>query len=77
MWAFLFTLYMAYNSGAQKPPGDVLTARLKGMLSPLDQGLVYTIMDAINVCPNIPEVPSQREEVLVFVKELIELHLPD
>jgi hypothetical protein len=38
---------------------------------------VYIIIDAIDECPNIPGVPSPREEVLELVKELVEARLPN
>jgi len=38
---------------------------------------VYIIMDAIDECPNIPGVPSPREEILELVKELVQARLPN
>jgi hypothetical protein len=38
---------------------------------------VYIIMDAIDECPNIPGVPSPREEVLELVKGLVVARLPN
>ena len=40
------------------------------------QNPVYIIIDAIDECPDIPGVPSPREDTLEFVKELVELRLP-
>jgi hypothetical protein len=37
----------------------------------------YIILDALDECPNISGVPSPREEVLDFVNELVDLHLPN
>ena len=34
-------------------------------------------MDALDECPDTPGVPSPRERVLRFVKELVDLHLPN
>jgi hypothetical protein len=34
-------------------------------------------MDAIDECPDIPGVPSPREDTLELLKELIELRLPN
>lgn len=70
----LSCLYSAHNRGAQMPSGSVLTQCLKDMLS-LCRNPVYIIMDAIDECPNIPGVPSPREEVLELVKELVEARL--
>jgi len=34
-------------------------------------------MDALDECPDTPGFPSPRERVLEFVKELVDLHLPN
>ena len=71
----LSRLYSAYNRGVQVPTGTVLTDCLKEMLSLPDQSPVYIIIDAIDECPDIPGVPSPREDTLELVKELLELRL--
>jgi len=71
----LSRLYSAHNRGAQTPSDGDLTQCLKDMLS-LCKNPVYIIMDAIDECPNIPGVPSPREEVLELLKELVEARLP-
>ena len=73
----LSRLYSAYNCGAQMPTGSVLTDCLKEMLSGHGQSPVYIIIDAIDECPDIPGVPSPREDTLELVKELLELRLPN
>jgi ankyrin repeat protein len=73
----LSCLYSAHNRGAQMPTGDVLTKCLKDMLSLPGQSPVYIILDAIDECPDIPGVPSPREDALELLKELIELRLPN
>jgi hypothetical protein len=73
----LSRLYSAYNHGAQMPTGSVLTECLKEMLSLPGQNPVYIIIDAIDECPDIPGVPSPREDTLEFVKELVDLRLPN
>ena len=72
----LSRFYSAHNRGLQTPSGGDLTQCLKDMLS-LCEDPVYIIMDAIDECPNIPGVPSPREEVLELVKELVEARLPN
>lgn len=72
----LSRLYSAHNRGSQMPSGGDLTQCLKEMLS-LCKDPVYIIMDAIDECPNIPGVPSPREEVLELMKELVEARLPN
>ena len=73
----LSRLYSTYNRGAQMPTGSVLTECLKEMLSLPSQNPVYIIIDAIDECPDIPGVPSPREDILELVKELVELRLPN
>jgi len=73
----LSRLYSAHNRGPQTPTGDVLTQCLKEMLSVPCKTPVYIIMDAIDECPNIPGVPSPREEILELVKELVQARLPN
>jgi hypothetical protein len=73
----LSRLYSVYNRGAQMPTGSVLTECLKEMLSLPGQSPVYIIIDAIDECPDIPGVPSPREDTLELVKELLELRLPN
>jgi hypothetical protein len=73
----LSRLYSGYNRGAQMPTGSVLTECLKEMLSLPGQSPVYIVIDAIDECPDIPGVPSPREDTLELVRELLELHLPN
>jgi hypothetical protein len=72
----LSRFYSAHNRGAQMPTCGVLTQCLKEMLSLPRKSPVFIIMDAIDECPNIPGVPSPREEILELVKELVEARLP-
>jgi hypothetical protein len=48
---------------------------LKEMLILDMQWPTYIIMDALDECLNLSTIPSQREEVLEFVDELVGLHL--
>ena len=73
----LSRFYSAHYRGAQIPAGGVLTQCLKEMLSLLSNSPVYIIMDALDECPNIPGVPSPREEILELVKDLVEARLPN
>ena len=73
----LARFYSAHNRGAQMPTGGVLAQYLKEMLSLPSKSPVYIIMDAIDECPDIPGVPSPREEILELVKELVEARLPN
>ena len=46
------------------------------MLTLLDEGPTYLIIDAVDEYPDISGIPSLRERVLQFVKELVNLGLP-
>ena len=50
---------------------------LNEMFALPDQGPVYIILDALDECPNTSGIPSPREEVLDFLKDLIGLQLPN
>jgi hypothetical protein len=47
------------------------------MLSLPSQDPVYLIVDGLDECPNNTGLPTAREEVLVLVKDLVDLHLPN
>ena len=73
----LSKLYSDNSSGLQKPDIDALKKCLANMLSLPGQGRVYIIVDALDECPNFPGTPSAREDVLEFVKEIVNLKLPN
>jgi hypothetical protein len=70
-------LYSVHDSGARQPSDDDLTKCLRGMLTVLDDRPCYLIIDAIDECPNTSGIPSPREQVLQFVKDLIDIGLPN
>jgi hypothetical protein len=72
----LHRIYVTHNNGAHKPTDDVLIQCLKEMLTLSNDRPAYIIMDALDECPNTFGMPSPREIVLDFVKELVELFLP-
>jgi len=73
----LSQLYDSHDRGTKQPSDDLLTRCLKQMLSIIDQGQIYIIMDALDECPDSSGIPSPRERVLLLVKELIRLNLPN
>ena len=73
----LHRIYVTHDNGAHKPTDDVLIQCLKEMLTSSNGYPTYIIMDALDECPNTLRVPSPREVVLEFVKELVELSLPE
>ena len=60
-----------------KPEIGTLKNCLADILSLPGQGQVYIIVDALDECPNSPETPSAREDVLEFVEEIVNLNLPN
>jgi hypothetical protein len=73
----LSRLYSEHDDGAQQPNHDILTRCLKEMLTLPDQRPIYLIIDALDECSNTSGIPSDRNQVLQLLKELIDLHLPD
>ena len=73
----LSDVYKAHNDGAYKPSTSTMIGCLKEMLALPDQGPVYIILDALDECPNTSGIPSAREEVLDFLKDLVGLRLPN
>ena len=75
----LSDLYSAHDEGKNQPNDSDLVKCLKQMLTLLstDQRPTYLIIDALDESPNTSGIPSSREKVLWFVKELVELRLPN
>jgi hypothetical protein len=69
--------YSEHDDGKHKPSDGTLTKCLTKTLSLIAQGPVYLIVDALDECPNNSGLPTAREEVLEFVKELVRLDLPN
>ena len=70
-------VYKAHNNGAYRPDAGAMSTCLKDMLALPDQGPVYIILDAIDECPNSSGIPSARKQVLDFLKDLVDLQLPN
>ena len=47
------------------------------MLTVVAESPIYVVMDALDECPDYSGLPTAREEVLVVLKELVGLHLPN
>ena len=73
----LSKLYSDNSRGLQKPGVGALKKCLADMLSLPGQGPIYIIVDALDECPNFPGTPSARENVLEFIKEIVNLKLPN
>lgn len=73
----LSDLYSAHNSGSREPSDDALVRCFKDIVKRPGQAPVYVIIDGVDECPNTFGIPSPREKVLMFVEELVNLHLPN
>ena len=73
----LSKLYSVHDCGKKQPSDSVLTKCLKDLLSLPDQRPIYLIVDALDESPNTSGFPSPRERVLQFLKELVDLRLPN
>ena len=71
----LSQLYHECGNGTRQPSDSALMRCLKRMLTLPNQPPVYLIMDALDECPNISGIPTPREQILDFVKELVGLSL--
>jgi hypothetical protein len=47
------------------------------MLTVVAENPIHVVMDALDECPDHSGLPTAREEVLVVLKELVGLHLPN
>ncbi|KAH9962804.1 NACHT domain-containing protein [Lactifluus volemus] len=76
----LFDLYSTHDNGEQQPSESALSHCLKSMFRVLGQVPIYLIIDALDECPNTSKsigAPRSRQKVLEFLKEIVELHLPN
>ena len=71
----LYKLYSNNSRGMQKPDVGALKKCLADMLRLPGQAPIYIIVDALDECPNFPGTPSARDNVLKFVKEIVDLKL--
>jgi hypothetical protein len=71
----LLRLYSDHDSGTRHSSDDLLTKCLKEMLTLSDQRQIYLVIDALDESLNTTGIPSPRERVLHFVKDLVNLRL--
>ena len=70
-------VHKAHNNGTYKPSNKTMITCLNDMLVLPGQGPVYIILDALDECPNISKFPTERGEVLNFLKDLVGAQLPN
>jgi hypothetical protein len=73
----LSNLYSDYDEGKIQPSDSDLAKCLKEMVTLPVQRPTYLIIDALDESPNTPGIPSPRERVLQFVRELVEICSPN
>ena len=70
-------VYSAHGNGTRQPTNAVLMNCLREMLTVVAERRIYLVMDALDECPDHTGFPTAREEVLVVLKGLVELYLPN
>ena len=75
----LSKLYSDCVSGTRKPTNSAASACLTDMLKLPGQCHIYIIVDALDECPasNLSGGTPAREEVLEFIKEVVDLKIPN
>jgi len=73
----LFRLYSSHKRGVRKPDDRAMIVCLKEMLTLNEQCPTYIILDAIDECPLRSNVGSPRDDLLDFINELVDFHLPN
>jgi hypothetical protein len=73
----VYDFYTAHRSGDQHASDNELAQLLKQILALPEQPTVYVVIDALDECPTTGNLPSPREEVLVLVKDLVGLQIPN
>ena len=71
----LFNFYAEHDKGSRDPSDDALARCLKSLLKLHRLAPVYLVVDALDECPSTSAIPSPRDEVLNFIKELIETQI--
>src|SRR5579863_3322894 len=72
----LANFYLDHINGSRQPSDDALVECLQEILKLQGQAPVYLIVDTLDECP-ITSLPSPRDDVLVFVEELINSEVPN
>ncbi len=70
-------IYSTHGKGTQQPSIGVLTKCLHDMFFVVAQRPVYLIVDALDECPNISELPTPRTVLLRLLEDLVDLHIPN
>ena len=72
----LSSIHSSHGDGSREPSIVTLLGCLKTILALQGRAPLYIVVDALDECPNLYGLRTQRQEVLEILKELIELKLP-
>ena len=70
-YGLLSQSYCNHNDGTEVPSEDALVSCLKLTIKLLGREPVYLIIDGLDECLNTTGTPSEREKVLVLLRDLI------
>ena len=76
-WAILSDFYLAYDNGFKHASDSELIQCIKTMVEFQNQAPTYIIIDGVDECSTSTGMPSPRDNVLGFVKELVRLQAPN
>ena len=76
-YRILSDFYSEHSNGSQHPSDNALVRCLKDILRVSGQTPVYLIVDGLDECSNTSAMPSPREKILTFFKDLIDSQLPN
>ena len=76
-YQILSRFYSDHAGGTREPSEDSLSQCLAEMLTVPEQPAMYIIIDALDECPNTSGMPTAREQVLEFVKHVVNLRYPN
>lgn len=73
----LSRLYSEHETGSRSPSDGDLVQFLTNILEVQGQAPIYLIIDGLDECSNKSDVPSPREKILTFLKDLIDSQFPN
>src|SRR5260221_7273369 len=76
-FTILSDFYSTHDRGSRHPSDHAVIGCLKNILKYPSQAPIYIVIDGLDECANTFGIPSPREKVLVFIEELVDLHLPN
>ena len=76
-YRILSDFYSEHSNGSQHPSDNALVRCLKDILRVSGQTPVYLRVDGLDECSNTSAMPSPREKILTFFKDLIDSQLPN